>query len=557
MPGCLPTALDPAEMFLDANSLPSGLLQADVCIVGAGPAGLTLAAELADTGWKILLLEHGGLDFEPARQSLLEGRDVTGEYHDPAMSRRSQFGGTAQIWNTPVRGRPGAKHVPLDEIDFEKRDWVPHSGWPFSRATLEPWYARAGERCGLTSSEYQAAAWEGDDARPLRFDGPDVRSEVYQLGTDEPFTSGARAWIGKSDNVDCVLHATVLEITPAPGATRIESVTFQSPARRRHEVRATVFVLSAGGLETPRLLLASRSRWSAGIGNAHDLVGRFLMDHPVYFFTELVPATPALARSLAFYDARETRGATVLGRMTLPPEVLRREKLLNFSAVFYPRPPGYRSPGIEALRQMRLLARKKQFGAALGFAPQLVLHAADVVAYARRRKKHAHATSAHFWSRDAGAAEQFATFEPEFYLEQPPDPENRVSLSAETDEHGLPKTLLNWHWGRASRESAERAATLLDESFARYGHGRLRPLKYPRVNPSGHHHLGTTRMHESPAHGVVDADGRVHETDNLFVAGSAVFPTGGYANPTLTIIALAMRLADHLQTKLRFSRVES
>ena len=145
---------------------------------------------------------------------------------------------------------------------------------------------------------------------------------------------------------------------------------------------------------------------------------------------------------------------------------------------------------------------------------------------------------------------RFGSVEPEFALEQVPDPSNRVSLSTELDDNGLPKTLVTWRMGQQTRDSAKLAGVLLNQAFARAGLGRVVPLRHPRPSPTQHHHIGTTRMHKSPAAGVVDVNCRVHETSNLFVSGSSVFCTGGYANPTLTITALAIRLAEHLKKQL-------
>jgi len=173
------------------------------------------------------------------------------------------------------------------------------------------------------------------------------------------------------------------------------------------------------------------------------------------------------------------------------------------------------------------------------------------LAYAWRRFRAPKQASLSFWSMLPNTDKTFGSMEPEFYLEQPPDPSNRVSLSTELDSVGCRRTLVTWRWGQQSRDSAHRAGILLNKSFERARLGRLVPLRHPRVHTTGHHHLGTTRMHNSPAVGVVDPNCRVHETNNLFIAGSSVFCTGDYANPTLTIIALAIRLAEHLKKELQ------
>ena len=491
------------------------------------------------------------MDFDAERQSLLNGTDTTGDYHDVRDSRRSQFGGALRIWNTPVGDSVGAKYVPLDEIDFEKRDWVPYSGWPFKRSELDRYYTRAEKICELSEIGYEADNWEAGQSCSIKFIDGDAVTQIYKLGSSAPFLETARRRVAASSEIDCLLWATAIELVPATGTTRIKSLTVLAANKKRIEIRATIFVLAAGGIENPRLLLASNRHWPAGVGNSSDLVGRFLMDHPIYYFTELVPDNPGLFQTFGFYDVRVVNRAHVLGRLTLTEETLRKHRLLNLSVVFYPKRRGYRSRGVEALRQIRFRLRGQKRRMALELAPQLCGHAFDVAAYAWRRVAFPSVPPSHFWSNIRNPHKAFQTFEPEFYLEQPPDPANRVFIAPEKDSTGLPKTLIRWEWGEQSKRSAEKSRIILDSSLQGAGIGSLRLLDYPRVNPSAHHHLGTTRMHDAPTQGVVNVNCRVHETNNLYVVGGSVFPTGGFANPTLTIVALSIKLSDHLKKRLQ------
>jgi choline dehydrogenase-like flavoprotein len=540
-------------MFHDARALPDNArLTADVCIVGSGPAGLTLCQELSSTGSRILLVESGGIDYDPERQSLLRGEDTTGEYFPPVDSRRSQFGGTMTIWSAVLTDMSlGVRLVPLDAIDFERRDWVPYSGWPFARTDLDPYYKRAEELWGLAPNAYDGATWEGAHNRCLPLPTDEVITRVYKIQPFNPFLTVARELISAQRSIDCLLRATVTELVPAQGSDRIEYLRVVTSNRKQAEIRARIFVLGAGGIENARLLLLSNSVFPAGIGNSRDLVGRFFMDHPLYYFCQWIPSSPALFRLLGLYDVQTVRGQCLLGRLTLPEAVLRENRLLNLSGVLWPKPKGYRSKGIEVLREMRVLARKRQFGKSLALAPHACAACGDILAYGWRQFSTPKQTSlTPFWSMLSNMERRFGSVEPEFSLEQAPDPSNRVSLSTQLDDNGWPKTLVTWRMGQQTRDSANRVGILLNQSFARAGLGRVVPFRHPRPSPTQHHHIGTTRMHKSPAAGVVDANCRVHETTNLFVAGSSVFCTGGYANPTLTITALAIRLAEHLKKQL-------
>jgi hypothetical protein len=259
----------------------------------------------------------------------------------------------------------------------------------------------------------------------------------------------ARELINASTNIDCLFRATVIELVRGPGSNRIEYLRVLTSNRKRAQIRARIFVLAAGGIENARLLLLSNTVFSAGIGNARDLVGRFLMDHPLYYFCEWVPSSPALFPLLGLYDVRMVQGQCVLGRLTLPEAVLRENRLLNLSGVLCPKPKGYCSKGIEALRKMRLLARQKQLSKSLALAPRACVNCGDILAYAWRHFRAPKQASSSFWSMLPNTEKTFGSMEPEFYLEQPPDPSNRVSLSTELDSIGCRRTLITWRWGAA------------------------------------------------------------------------------------------------------------
>jgi choline dehydrogenase-like flavoprotein len=513
-------------MLVDARSLPdTSQVDTDVCVVGAGPAGISVARELDGGASRVCLVESGGTAPDEAAQSLSE-IDVDGSELTPdARERRRQFGGNSNLWRVgrrPVRSL--VRYLPLDEIDFEARPWVPHSGWPITRSALDPYYERAHRAAGLGAFDYETP----DRPEPFPLDG--LRTSVEWFGSGRPFTRDALDELERSSNVTVLVHANVAELHESPDRGRVEYVDVACLDGKRHTVTAKLFVLAAGGIENPRLLLLSTERSPAGIGNAHDLVGRFFMDH-LHVLGTLLPSNRALFARAGLYDVRELPGGRVMGcKLNVEPEVMEREGLLN-----------------SALKlDARITSRP------------LPTYART---YVRLALKHRQVRPSFFgWSELPTPQRRFLEFATHLQVELAPVPCNRVTLSERRDRLGRPLAAVQWRWDDLSRRSVHATARILAQSIGRAGLGRLEmPDDDPPPLPNAlgiNHHIGTTRMHADPRQGVVDADCRVHGVANLFVIGSSVFPTAGYANPTLTIVALAIRLADRIRELMRPSPVD-
>jgi choline dehydrogenase-like flavoprotein len=529
-------------MFIDARTLTSGQsFAADICIIGAGPAGLAMALELGGrTGIKILLIDSGGFEHDDAPESLNLGT-TNG---DPCLSldfiRARRFAGTATKWHTSEPGSLGTKYLPLDEIDFKNRPWVPNSGWPFDYAHLIPWYQRAVKVCGVGPFDYSTDAWSDAASRPWPLEGTDATSAVYQLGPDTVFMNDARTKIEPLENVRCLLNATVTDLDRDSGGEKITGLTVRTLTGVSLKATASSYVLAAGGVENARLLLA----W--GIGNQHDQVGRYYTDHPETVFANFVPADGSIFNRSAFYDRRTLRGIDVLGRLVLRPEAMEREKLLNMAVIIHPRPARRMWLAVEAMR--RLNAARHTRSIKPGFYRDL-FHAIaglpSIAGYARRKQR-GQKFMTRGWSRWPDNPGEYQTFEPVFYLEQSPDPDNRITLGPDRDALGMPRPVLHWRWRDMDRRSVARGGEIFDAAFRKAGIGRLDPLPAPSFIQGTHHPAGTTRMSDDPRLGVVDSNGKVHGMTNLFVTGASVFPTSSFANPMLTIVAMALRLADHL-----------
>ncbi|HEV2150156.1 MAG TPA: GMC family oxidoreductase [Longimicrobiaceae bacterium] len=558
-------------MLHDAHDLPSGaVLEADICIVGAGPAGIAIALELARRGVDTCVLEGGGTEPDPAAQSLHEGT-VRGDHYPPlAETRWRQLCGTTHLWNTRLGPAHGFRAAPLDAIDFERRDWAPYSGWPFGLEHLEPYYRRAQEFCALGPYAYGGASWETPEGPQLKLDPAVCNTSVWQFTPRERFTEGLRAEMERSPRAAVWLHANVTELETNETAGEVSRVHAATPEGKAFSVRARTVVLATGGIENARILLLSNRVQEAGIGNGHDLVGRYFMEHQVVSGGILTPRDRALLDTAALYDERPVNGTWVMGQIRFTEELMRRERLLNLSFALYPRHPRHERIRTEAIHSFEALARsvlRLRPPAEVGRHLREVLRSADFVAASMLRKASGQRLFRYFvpgpdlvsgdgWSALPDKQRRFGAFAVLLHTEQLPHPDNRVVLSEERDRLGCRRPELQWRWRDEDRESVARAQRIFADEVERAGIGSYAPLTDDEgqlvLRASGlHHHMGTTRMHPDPKQGVVDADARVHGVGNLYVAGCSVFPTGGYINPTLTIVAMALRLADHLADRAR------
>lgn len=525
-------------MIEDARSISDGTrLECDVCIVGAGPAGIALALELAPTSARICVLEAGGLSYERASQALLDGEVIGDSYPSLRDARFAGLGGAGGLWAGWCR--------PLDAIDFAERPWVQGSGWPFPLEELLPAYHRAHELCHIGPFDYDPRSWSartGERCLPLASDAVGVA--MFHVSPVR-FGQAYRQALATAPNVRVLLHAVASRCHAAPGEGMIERVAVGTLAGRRFDVTARCFVLAAGGVENARLLLLSGDSPADAIGNADGLVGRYFTEHPFIEPGSFVPRDPAA--SLRFYFPARAQGlppgAAVRGAFTLTAAALERRRLLNGAMFFLPAyeaHPVFADPAVRSMLELWEKVRGR------GVPGEIGPHLARI---ARSPWRVAHAALRRATVRPG----RTARWRLRGFFECESLADNRVTLGPGRDDLGRPLPELRWRMSELDVASMRRSWLLLGEALAAAGHGRLEldwpdtPEAWRGAARGGKHHMGTTRMHVSPRRGVVDADGRVHGTSNLFVAGSSVFPTGGFANPTLTIVALAVRLAGHLR----------
>ena len=514
-------------MLLDARSLPQDtVIEADICIVGAGAAGIAMACQLIGQPLRVVLLESGGLDFEPDIQALNQGL-VTGAPSAPLdESRLRYFGGTSNHWMGYCR--------PFDPQDFAARPWVRLSGWPIGPEELAPWYAKAGPVLEVPDQDYSAAHWQAHIAPLLR--GPltadRLRAAVFQQSPPTRLGERYRQDIEKAGNIRAFLYANLVDIVTDATATTVTELAAACLDGGKFTVRPKIAVLACGGIENPRLLLNARSTAPAGLGNAHDGVGRCFMDHPTHEAADiLLDVDPELARPppTQLID-------TLIG---LDPAVEQAESLGRFSAYAFPR----REAGVEAkgYRAMRDITKALRRGRLPDHLWQLIGTAVGDL----------DGVAGDLWQRFVAETPILAV---RIHPEVAPNPDSRVTLTDMRDALGLQQARLDWRLLEIDRRTIRRGLEILGEELGRHRLGRLRlmpwVLEEPFVVPGtgAYHHVGTTRMSDDPRQGVVDRHGLVHGMANLYIAGSSVFPTCGYANPTLTLVALALRLADRLKT---------
>jgi choline dehydrogenase-like flavoprotein len=531
-------------MIVDSHSLENESRQeADVCIVGGGLAGIVLAREFIGKALRVVVLESGGWEAEPATQSLARGENIGFPYYSLDTARPRCLGGSSTRWHVPLGGdRVGARLRPLDPIDFEKRDWVPFSGWPFTKSYLDPYYERAQSICRVEPPTFEAADWEDRKARPkLPFLGDEVQTIIYKFVLRDLFADEYPNEVSRAENITTILGANVLEIETNATADRVTRLRVRAMDGPQFHVTAKLFVLAAGGIEIPRLLLLSNAVSRNGLGNDHDLVGRFFMEHPHFWSGVFLPSKPDFLHSIALYDDVHTvDGVAIVGKLALNESVLRREKLLNQNIQFVRRTvadPPFNEPGVASLKELLDASFRGKKVERWGWHAANVLRNPGDVGASLCRK---------VFGTPQVPGIIFANM-----MEQVPNPESRVTLGEERDAFGQNRVQLNWKITPKDIRSAIRTQEIIGGELHRAGLGRFfQQLKteIPPVNTEGgYHHMGTTRMHSDPKQGVVDADCRVHGVGNLFIAGPSVFPTGGYANPVLTVVALTVRLADHVK----------
>ncbi|MFV0259302.1 MAG: GMC oxidoreductase [Acidimicrobiales bacterium] len=546
---------------------------ADVCIVGAGPAGLAVAEELDGLPLRVCLIESGGRQPDGDTDDLSDcPADVNDDlYFNTRHLRSRAIGGTAHQWCVEIDREPHFRLDLLHPADFEHRPWLDHSGWPITADELAPFYRRATVASGADPERFRVGDPPAIDAATNL-----LVTARFLFGAQRVFTEEIPHDLAASENVSVISRTTVVELVTNTDGTSVTGVVARTLAGNEIRIRSRIVILAQGAFEVPRLLLASRRHDPVGVGNRHDLVGRFLMDHQIVRAGEIIPEPGRdLCRDLAAYDVVGSAGQAGTAALTVDNKVLDHEHLLRSAFMIAPsgmsptahrlrRPFGrettVRSPAhVSALTLRYALRDRERPRRFLRHVAEMIRGADDLWAIKARRSypfRSRYSIDVGGWSDLPG--DSVGPFELFQLCEQAPNPDNRVTLGAATDRLGMTKGHVSFRWGAREQPSVLRTQQLLDDGLAEAGVGRVSRQCRAGVpllrQMTAHHPAGTARMATDPADGVVDPDCRVHGVDNLFVASSAVFPTAGYAAPTLTIIALAIRVADRVRDDLGHPR---
>jgi choline dehydrogenase-like flavoprotein len=505
-------------MLMDGRSVASGTsLKARTCIVGTGMGALSVARLLVQAGTDVLLIEAGPVTASAHKTPAIE-MDEVGRSFRIASSRGLELGGGTAFWHGMC--------APLDESDFQQRDWIPHSGWPIRLADLTSHYRAAWNfLCGGDRTDLGRTI----EQRTPQLAAADIlENKVYQFRTP-PFRGKALLlkWC-KQHLVRCVTNTVALELEVKDGTAHHLIV---GSGNGTFTVQADTFIIAAGALETPRLLLNSHARSTSGLGDAAWWLGRNLIDHPAAYLSQVVFHEPVAARR--FSGSPVNSEVNALPGFMIKPEAQRTHELPNHALFIR---PGLNEKKLPNLELMSFLGLRSIRDFRSTHLKAMLVHRYIRWRVFNQRLK---------LNRRTRYGDLF------FMTEQLPNPVSRVDLSeSKRDRFGYPVARINWQLNSDDVDSFKKTHDLIMESLDRQA--TISASRKDDISDwlgsvsSAAHHLGTARMAHSPGTGVVDTNLKVFSFNNVWICDGSVFPTAGSANPSLTICALGHRLGSHL-----------
>jgi len=496
-------------MFLNFSDIEESdsITNADICIVGAGAAGISMALQYINTPYGVLLLEGGAIRHSQESQGIYDGETLAnGMNHDQYLisSRLRRFGGTTGHWAGFCR--------PFDDTDFEVRDWVPNSGWPISASDLIPYYDTAAKLLQIKTFNTT------DDRTAIEnrlLDNDNFTLKDYHFSPPTRFGKEYRKDLDSAPNIAVVLDANVIGVNLKENGEHVTSLEAASvyKVEKRVKFSASQFVLATGGIENARILLNSNNLHKKGIGNQYGIVGKYFMEHPEYDKPwNMTLALPNNDPSAFTYNPGSVSGKTAAIMPTT--QTQQRYKMLNASAMLQTYMPG------AATRKFAGISN------AINYIDSLKIPDFSKAPY-----------------------QAYSIY---LRTEMTPRENNHCYLVNKKDIFNNQKIALKYKVDELADHTISTFANALGVEFGYNGMGRVnnhyasgRHLTEMKI---GAHHMGTTRMASIAQKGIVNSNCKVFGINNLYIAGSSVFATSSYANPTFTIVALALRLTKHIQS---------
>jgi choline dehydrogenase-like flavoprotein len=514
-------------MHIDARQLDNqSVIEGDICIIGAGAAGISIALEWENTPYKVILLEGGGFEYDDRVQELYNGKLTGHPYYPMKASRLHYFGGSTGHW--------GGMCSTFDDIDFEKRDWVENSGWPIKREDIAAYYPKAHTILDLGPYEWGLKYWqkENPDLIAFPFDEQVIWNKIWQFSAPTRFGQKYKDAIVNAKNIHLYTYANVVDMDAVENISAIKKVTVKNYAGKEHTVKAKHFVLACCSIQNSRLLLACNRQAKAGLGNDNDIVGRYFMEH-----VEIKSGELWLNHTNPLKLYKMEAGTKTRAELAISPKKQEELKVLNGSVSLMPL-----EMSNKVIPSVKLWSNDDPRKSLDSF------------------KKYSTLDKRNFIERmfSKSIFQSYGLFT---RAEQLPNPNSRVVLSNEKDELGVPRANLNWALSPIDKKTVLTINKLIGQQIGALGLGRVKLQDFlldedpnlPSYTSGGWHHLGTTRMSDDPKKGVVDANCKVHGISNLHIAGSSCYPTGGAVNPTLTVVAISLRLSDRLKELIKTS----
>jgi choline dehydrogenase-like flavoprotein len=518
-------------MHIDARLIDDqSIIEGDICIIGAGAAGISLALEWEKSPYKVILLEGGGFEYDDKVQELYNGKIVGQPYYPMKSSRLHYFGGSTGHW--------GGMCSTFDEIDFEKREWVGHSGWPIKLKDIADFYPRAHPILDLGPNEWDVKYWQKQNPslKQLPLDENVMWSKMWQFSAPTRFGTKFKEAVVNAKNIHLYTYANVIDIGAVENVSAVKEVTVKNYTGKQHKVKAKFFVLACCSIQNARLLLASNKQAAAGLGNDNDVVGRYFMEHPQFKSGELW-----LKDSDPFELYKMEKGTKARAEIAVSPNKQKELGILNGTISLMP-----------------LEFSKNKISSIKMWSNDDPRKSLDSL------KKYYTLDKRNFFERHFTPSKIFKAYGLITTMEQEPNPLSRVVLSTEKDSLGVPRANLDWKMTPLDKKTVRTINKLLGQQVGQSGIGRVKLADFlldekddsmPEYISGGWHHIGTTRMSDNPKEGVVDANCKVHGIKNLYITGASCFPTGGAVNPTLTTVAISIRISDYIKEQIKVAAI--